>query len=226
MSNHQQKGWYSQNLFRETQKTRFQKHQRVFGKIKEVYWRGKGLIGQTAWDALVVCKCCILTGFQRKVLPPITGRANPSETCSTMHCSHSQHLMTCSRSTAVFVWTAASKYYCNKSGHYKRAMLLTSVEEQQHSGFNWAVLRDGCFRKSQHMQWLKIMAAIIVCMALAHSQPFSLIIVLKWIVACKVCPCFSCAWTRWSNKANSNWYCFPTDLLLNALFYKALFTDA
>ena len=180
-------GWFSQKLFGKIQIAQFQKHQRVFGKTKEVYWRGKGLIGQTAWDALVVYKCCILTGSQIKVLPPITGRANPSETCSTMHCSHSQHLMTCSRSTAIFVWTAVSKYYCNKSGHYKRAMLLTSVEEQQHSAFNWAVLKDGCFRKSQHMQWLKIMAAIIVSTTIFTCYCYEMNCFLQTLAATLVC---------------------------------------
>ena len=77
MSNHQQKGWCSQNQFRETQKTQFQKHQRVFGKTKEVYWRGKGLIGQTAWDALVVRKCCILHRPPDKSTSPHYWKSKP-----------------------------------------------------------------------------------------------------------------------------------------------------
>lgn len=58
-------------------------------------------------------------------------------------------------------------------------MLLTSVEEQQHSAFNWAALMDGCLRKSQPHAMIKdhALPALLVCsgarVSFSHAPIFT-----------------------------------------------------
>ncbi len=146
--------------------------------IKGHWQNGRGLLERWGFDWAngLRCTCCVRSAAYSqspdKVLPSITGRANPSETCSTMLRIHPPHLMTCSRSTAAFCYelqqanTAATKVAIIKASRPCSWQVWQSNSTQLLIGRGF---RDECLRNLRRMQWWKIMLLPITVMATIYT---------------------------------------------------------